>query len=77
MNKTRIVIKMLDGGDWLIDIKTESLAMLEHIPSGRVYRLERRLSDLQTEEVFIRPYYRRTHDEVTTIFAVQTVPKEV
>lgn len=77
MNTARIVIRLVDGGEWLIDISADTLEGIEGIPSGQVYRLERRTSDLQTEDVFIRPYYRRTSNNQTTIFAVQTVPKEV
>ena len=77
MNTARIIVKLYDGGDWMIDITAETLAQIDGIPSGKYYKLERRTSDLQTQDIFIRPYYRRTKENMTTIFAVQTIPEEV
>lgn len=73
----RLLIRLTDGDTWLIDLSDERLEAIGGLPAGRVYRLERRVSDIQTRDVFIRPYYRRTTNDIITIFAIQTIPKEV
>lgn len=73
----RLVIYLDDGGSWLVDMTDERLEQIGGLPSGRNYRLERRIGDVQTQDIFIRPYYRRAAGDTITIFAVQTIPEGV
>lgn len=73
---TRVRITLNGGVDWEIIVRPESLKAVQGLPTGGIFTLERRVGDVQKQQVLIRPYYRRFIDGELHIFAVQVMPKE-
>lgn len=76
MYSTRVRITLDGGVDWMIQVRPDALKSVSGLPSGSVYTLERKIGDVQTQQVWIRPYYRRFINGELHIFAVQVTPKE-
>jgi hypothetical protein len=73
-SNTRVRINMRDNSTWEILVKPDALKNVRHLPSGQVFTLQRQVSDIQTQDVLIRPYYRRVIRSELHIFAVEVVP---
>ena len=72
--KIRIAIKMIDKGRLVFDTTHKSIIDAGGLSSGVVYCLQHRVSEIQTRDIYLRPYYRRRTKGITTIFAVQVTP---
>ena len=73
---TRVRITLDGGVLWDIQVLSENLRAVDGLPSGKAYMLERKIGDVQTQHVWIRPYYRREIGGQLCIFAVQVKPNE-
>ena len=72
----RVRIELFGGVLWDINVLSEKLHAMKGLPSGEVFHLERKVGDVQTERVLIRPYYRRVINGELHVFAVQVMAKE-
>lgn len=81
LRNVHVVVHTLDAGILSIDITQAELSAAGWLRSGRVYSAQHRVSDVQTRDMLIRPYYRRrsqaTDQPSITIFATEVKPMEV
>lgn len=75
-HSTRVRITLDGGVLWDVQVLSETLRKVDNLPSGKIGILERKVGDVQKQQVFIRPYYRRIINNELHIFAVQVTPKE-
>ncbi len=75
MSITEVRINLRSGGEWRIKVRPEALAKVDGLPSGKPVRLERRVSDVQSQQILVKPYYRRTIGDTLVIFAVEATPE--
>lgn len=73
---TRVRITLFGSVEWQVTVMPDALKRAEGLPSGQFYTMTRKVGDVQTEDVLIRPYYRRIINDELHIFAVQVMPKE-
>lgn len=73
---TRVRITLQGGVQWDVVVRSEQLRAVDGLPSGKLVTMERKVGDIQTQQVWIRPYYRREINGQMHIFAVQVTPNE-
>lgn len=78
LRNVHVVVHTLDAGILSIDITRAELSAAGWLHSGRVYSVQHRVSDVQTRDMLVRPYYRCTNKSGDlAIFATEVTPREV
>jgi hypothetical protein len=74
---TLVRITLQGNVEWVVKITPETLRRSENLKPGTIWKMNRKVGDVQIQRIYIRPYYRRIINDELHIFAVQVTPKEV